>query len=53
MAIWYFEYELYDLSGLDMEGVFRKSPSKVLERKIKGRFDAGETARHLSVHAQV
>ena len=34
----------FDLSGLDVEGIFRKSPSKVQEREIKGRFDAGETA---------
>ena len=28
-----------------MEGIFRKSPSKVLEREIKSRFDAGETCK--------
>ena len=50
MTIWYFQYEPFDLSGLDIEGIFRKAPSKVLQREIKGRFDAGETAQHLSVH---
>ena len=36
-----------------MLGIFRRTPSNILVREIKGRFDAGEAARHLSVQVCV